>query len=292
MAARFSGPGQPYEGLATRSPARWTGRAQLFPHMLDQPIRWQRPRRVFVNAMSDLFHDDLTNEEIAAIFGVMASAPQHTFQVLTKRPVRMLDWFRWVADQECDGGTKSPRLECVWQLLRNEAENHPDGDGGPVHRRLCGDPDGPWPLPNVWIGVSVEDQQRAAERIPLLIQTPAAVRFLSVEPMLGPVNLGLLGTCNKDWGVGYTPLHQMIQWVIVGGESGKGAREMRVGWIERIIKECRDADVACFVKQFGKSATAGGKSVHDLWGITKKGDKPEEWPERFRVQQFPDEASW
>jgi len=172
VAARFSGPGQPYEDLADRERkgSKWTGVVRLIPAHLADPLRWRRPRRIFVNSMSDLFHESLTNEEIAAVFGVMAAAPQHTFQVLTKRARRMREWFEWIGTANLD-----------W--LRTYAQRALD----PTFTKRYVDRGTTWPLPNVWIGVSVENQEAADERIPDLVRTPAAVRFLSCEPLLGPV---------------------------------------------------------------------------------------------------------
>jgi len=198
MAARFAGPGQPYEGTIDRG--RWNGQIRLVPEKLAEPLRWCRPRRIFVNSMSDLFHPGVPFEYIAAVFGVMAAAPQHVFQVLTKRPDRAAEFLAWVVKQ--DAATlgrvnlrrafpepMTPgRLECCMQALLHEARHHPLGISGPLHRDRAADPAGPWPLPNVWLGVSVEDQTTADERIPHLLQCPASVRWVSYEPALGPVD--------------------------------------------------------------------------------------------------------
>jgi protein gp37 len=172
---------------------------QTFPARLDQPLRWRRPRRIFVNSLSDLFHDAVPDEFIDRVFGVMGRAKWHTFQILTKRPKRMAEY------------VASPgRSERVCAA----ADAMPGGLSGAICQ-------GFWPLPNVWLGVSVEDQRAADERIPLLLETPAAVRFLSCEPLLGPVDLK-----------GYLPFQvelpprpdryfgwrRGIDWVIVGGE--------------------------------------------------------------------------
>ncbi|SRR6266540_4278413 len=184
---------------------------QLRPDKLDQPLRWKRPRRIFVNSMSDLFHDDIPELYIASVFGIMAEAKQHTFQLLTKRHGRMRSMLRrWV---------------------------HEDGMVMP---------------PNVWIGVSVENQQWADIRIPALLDTPAAVRFLSMEPLLGPVELDenwLHGDpeCQCDDPAGC----HTIDWVIVGGESGRGARPMRADWARSLRDDCQNADVAFHFKQWG-----------------------------------------
>ncbi len=152
MAARFSGPGRPFHGFA--KDGKWTGKVELIPSKLDDPLRWRKPRRVFVNSMSDLFHEALPFDAISEVYARMACSPQHTFQVLTKRPRRRLEYSR----------------------------------GGMLEAFMGGDHETIWPLPNVWEGVSVEDQATADERIPLLLETPAAVRFVSYEPALGPVD--------------------------------------------------------------------------------------------------------
>lgn len=191
VAARFSGPGLAYEGLARRTAsgeARWTGEVRVVPEHLDDPLRWKRPRRIFVNSMSDLFHERLTNQQIAVVFGVMAAAKHHTFQVLTKRPARMRDWFEWANAQRRYGGAESDPGE-VMQCIAI--------DSGIKFKSL---EEVPWPLPNVWLGVSVENQPAADERVPLLLQTPAAVRFLSCEPLLGVVDI-------STW-LGHYPVHE------------------------------------------------------------------------------------
>jgi protein gp37 len=239
------------------------------PERLDQPLRWKEPRRVFVNSMSDLFHEDVPEEFIRAVFTVMRNAQRHTFQILTKRAARMLE------------------IVGTWQrnglLLR---EGH-----GCI-------------LPNVWLGVSVEDQEHADERIPLLLQTPAAVRFLSIEPQLGPVDMTDLPvprdyenlsdaiiqpyrfnalTSADDEHV-YN-VHQKIDWVIVGGESGPGARPFQVEWAKSIVDQCRAAGVACFVKQLGSHVIQDGEHRKKR---DRKGGDMHEWPHELRVREFPE----
>jgi len=197
----------------------------LQPHMLDAPFRWKKPRRIFVNSMSDLFHSQVPSEYIAATFGVMACAPQHTFQVLTKRADRMRAWFDWIDASAFD------RVLC-----------HADDalKGNPVaftHLAWGGRGGRPstWPLPGVCLGVSVE-RDDYMHRIDDLSACPAAVRFLSLEPLLGPLpDLDLHG----------------IHWVIVGGESGLGARPMDPDWVLDIRDQCLRAGVAFFFKQWG-----------------------------------------
>lgn len=258
MAGRFSGPGLWAEGIVNDTPAgpRWNGNVYLVLDKLDQPLRWTRPRRVFVNSMSDLFHENLDDRAIAAVFGVMAAAPQHTFQVLTKRPERMRDWFRWVGEMlvPSSGVASGPRLGASWSAwcAGVQLPGFPDIPGWEVAGM------GQWPLPNVWLGVSVEDQATANERIPLLLDTPAAVRFVSAEPLLGPVDLEPF--------LQFPPFHDNykmtmgtdewrgLDWVIVGGESGPGARPMHPDWARSLRDQCAAADVAFFMKQWGRWA--------------------------------------
>lgn len=237
VAHRFSASGAPYDGL-TKGREKlgpvWTGQARFIPSALVEPLSWRKPQRIFVNSMSDLFHDDITNEQIAAVFGAMAAAPQHKFQLLTKRPERMRRWFDWLRSL-----ADEPALNCAALLLETEPEMD-----GPIHCKYGPNPDASWPLPNVWIGVSVEDQQRADERIPHLLATPAAVRFLSCEPLLGAVRLdGLLRG---------KPSHSpFLDWVICGGESGPGSRPMHPAWTRSLRNQCGGAGVPFFFKQWG-----------------------------------------
>lgn len=220
----------------------WTGEVRCLPERLDHPLRWQKPRRVFVNSMSDLFHPDVPFEFIAAVFGVMAATQRHTFQVLTKRPERMLEWFHWFPEHY-----NGPRLSGTdWDHLSEKLRQAPETL---------------WPLPNVWIGVSVEDQRAADERIPLLVQVPACVRFLSCEPLLGPVNIPALGLVNRggEWQPAEAwsekrrmPAEKAIHWVIVGGESGPNARPMNPDWARAIRDQCNSARVPFFFKQHGE----------------------------------------
>ncbi|WFE45332.1 phage Gp37/Gp68 family protein [Verrucosispora sp. WMMD1129] len=195
----------------------------LRPERLDQPLRWKRGRRIFVNSMSDLFHADVPDEFIAKVFAVMAATPQHTYQVLTKRHGRM----------------RSLLNNAEWRssvLLRESVLDL----NGPARDLPT------WPLPNVWLGVSVEDQQRANLRIPALIDTPAAVRWLSCEPLLGPVQLD---RTDKD-----ALVDGGIDWVVVGGESGPRSRPMHPQWARDLRDECVNAEVPFFFKQWGEWA--------------------------------------
>lgn len=263
VAARFSGPGLPYEGLARRTAsgeARWTGVAKMVPKMLDQPMRWQKPRRIFVNSMSDLFHESLDFRDIAAIFGVMALAERHTFQVLTKRPARMVEWFQWAS-----------RVDIITEMSEALSAELGDGFASLAYRASAG-----WPLPNVWLGVSVEDQAAADERIPLLMKTPAAIRFLSCEPLLGPVDFRTVPGFNR------VALDLSNFWVIVGGESGPGARPMRPSWVHQIRYLCSNAGVPFFFKQWGEYDALGNRVGKKAAGSKLAG---------FEHKAFPREVS-
>lgn len=212
-------------------------RMQLLPERLDDPLHWRKPRRVFVNSMSDLFHPDVPDRFIAQVFAVMSEARRHTFQILTKRPERMA------------------RLLTEWYTPQA---------GGP-----------PGPLPNVWLGVSVGDQAAADERIPLLLQTPATVRFISAEPLLGPIDR-LYRFPDLFYTADVRPsddaLTRGIDWVIIGGESGPHAREMELEWAFSLKDQCEAAGVPVFVKQLGSvyAKRYGWRDRH--------GGNPAEWP--------------
>lgn len=400
VAARFSGPGQPYEGLALRktSGPAWTGDVRFVPEHLGDPLKWKRPRRVFVNSMSDLFHEKVTDEQIAQVWAVMLLAPHHTFQVLTKRAERMRevlmdpDFYRLVLEAADDLRRERPGLTGI-------------GISDPTHR----------PAKWIWLGVSAENQATANERVPLLLQTPAAVRFVSAEPLLSALDLrryigdeqrsGVPGSgrtglvqdepleatnprCDGDQShrrqqgepssveprTGHAlgeheardtrtgPAHEgsggreerngsphggagdgsacvvggqsalaasdcgavgrdaidhlgsghgqelatlRLNWVIVGGESGSGARPCEIDWIRSIVRQCKQVDTACFVKQLGAKpratlseiqawpqarrfwqSTEDGK--HVVLPVDRKGGDRDEWPADLRVQQFPE----
>ncbi|HMN15869.1 MAG TPA: phage Gp37/Gp68 family protein, partial [Bellilinea sp.] len=239
----------------------WTGRVNLLPDKLDEPLRWKKPSRVFVNSMSDLFHERLPDRPgwsdfITSLWLTMMRCPEHTFMILTKRP--------HIMEQE------------VKALI---------GAGMPV-------------LPNAWLGTSVEDQDAADKRIPFLLDTPAAVRFLSLEPLLGPVDLegpfGIQGPQNGDWSNPDTPDMWLdgIHWVIVGGESGKGARPMHPAWVRSIRYSCVSAGVPFFFKQWGeflpldqlnKMPPDKKEWVGSLHGGHQYGAPDESWPDLVRV---------
>ncbi len=278
MAMRNLWPGEAYARMTKAGP-RWTGKVELRPERLDAPLHWKKPRRVFVDSMSDLFHEALSFEDIACIYGVMALT-DHTYQVLTKRPARRLEFHRWLSE------TANEALgRCVYLAKRRLGLSL---DDGPYAYNE-------WPLPNVWEGVSCEDQRTADERIPLLLQTPAAVRFVSLEPLLAPVDLSVALE-----GTDYSAMHPMrpIDWVICGGESGPKARPCDVAWIRSIVRQCREAGVACFVKQVGALVAMDCKDSDEpcegdspCYALRRlkhpKGGDPSEWPADLRVRELP-----
>jgi protein gp37 len=259
---------------------------QLKPDRLRVPLSWREPRRIFVNSVSDLFHDDVPDEYIDRVFAVMAMTPWHTYQILTKRPARMLAYMTETFHVDRDrGGRVGVAIEALVYgsdgLARFRGDRWWTPAGGCIGKAQ------PWPLPNVWLGVSVENQRFADERIPLLLQTPAAVRFLSCEPLLGPVNLtDIPGPFNTRFNaLDDSTLRSAIDWVIVGGESGKGARRFELNWGERIIDDCKAAGVPVFIKQIGAHATLCGPDFP--YSIGGHGDDIDTWPNQFRVREFP-----
>lgn len=285
----------------------WTGEVRCLPDRLAEPLHWRKPRRVFVCSMSDLFHDDVPDEFIDRVWARMLWSSRHTFQILTKRPERIRAYLE----------SRTPVDVRHATIGAAATEMH-----GPIWVEHA-----PWPLPNVWLGVSCEDQQRANERIPLLLQTPAVVRFVSAEPLLGPIDLeavplpdpylrmvGVTGvlqpTAERDTEPDDYLYWQRngckLNWVIVGGESGPGARPCDVAWIRSIVEQCRAAGVPAFVKQLGANVRASGgairgwptNSVQGLSCVTtfqptrvylpnRKGADPAEWPADLRVREWP-----
>lgn len=228
-----------YKGLAVygQNGPRWTGATRLWAPALTEPLRIKKAYRIFVCDMGDLFFEANSNEEIAAVFGVMAACPRHTFQVLTKRPKRMLEWFDWLADESAnEHGPSASEICCI------HACNH------------CAFIDyirTAWPLPNVWLGVSVENQKYADERIPLLLRAPARTRFLSCEPLLGPLDISIWlhrGVIEAKPG---DADYDAIEWIICGGESGPGTRPMDIEWARALRDQCVGAGVPFHFKQHG-----------------------------------------
>ena len=266
--------------LSANPATKYSGRAftDVATHRdtLALPCRWSKPRRIFVNSMSDLFHEAVPFEFIAAVFGVMAAASWHTFQVLTKRPQRALDFFAWL-----DAHPERRHFDTRAMQKKYPGEDwHPYpfflADVTAQHLPFAGaglrvDIKGKWPLPNVWLGVSVEDQAAVDERVPLLLGMPAAVRFLSVEPMLGPIDIrmdlshsmAMLHAGFLRGGLLVPSGERMlpVDWVIVGGESGPHARPMHPDWARSLRDQCAAAGVPFIFKQWGEW---GPSSVDDV----------------------------
>ncbi len=227
-----------YAGLTTKVNGRpvWTGTVRLWPPALQIPLKRRKPTVYFVDSQSDLFHENLPEADIDRVFAVMARCPQHTFQVLTKRAERMR---AYLADRA--------RREAAWAAHAGAA---------PVAARG-------WPLPNVWLGVSVEDQARAEDRIPALLGTPARVRFLSCEPLIGPVDLEAVGEPQQNVLAAGPGAGARVAWVIAGGEGGPDARPMHPAWPRRLRDQCRRNGAAFFLKQWGNWAPADGTEAAD-----------------------------
>jgi protein gp37 len=276
IAARFAGSKKPsvYSGLAVMANGhpQWTGKIAETKQLLD-PLHWRRPRRVFVNSMSDLFHENVTRKMLVDIAVVMTLCYWHTFQILTKRPENAGIWPAVVAEamQQClrlerNGGTAPAGVFGALDLRRRDKM--------------------PWvePLPNVWLGVSIENQPTADERIPLLLETPAALHFVSAEPLLGLVNVerwvGTLCVHEDSYteeDTGATVCRQceteaLLDWVICGGESGREARPMDPEWARSLRDQCKAADVPFFMKQMGSAF--GPHKGHEL-------------PAELDIKQFP-----
>jgi protein gp37 len=237
-------------------------RVQLLPERLDAPLRTRRPTCYFVDSMSDLFHEDVPDAFIADVWDVMEKATQHRFLILTKRPDRM---GRWVRERHYPGSIMYPEA----------------------------------PAPNIWLGTSVEDQASADKRIPELLATPAAVRFLSCEPLLGNIGTQDCGQHPEK------NLLRGIDWVIVGGESGPRARPMDLAWARSLVESSRAAGVDVFVKQLGSNpvgldrdcdvCSMGLKAPRRDHGLDCMGPLREshgrdmaEWPEDLRIREFPE----
>lgn len=250
-----------YAGLVTLrgGEPHWTGELRLWEPHLDQPLRWKKPRRVFVNSMSDLFHEAMPDAWIDRVVKIMVQAPQHSFQVLTKRPERMRDYLR-----------ARPVLVNV------DTNQHV-----------------PWPAPHIWWGVSVEDQATANARIPVLLEMPALVRWVSYEPALAAVDF-------SRWIAG----QPRVNWIVVGGESGSQARPFHLNWARDVIVQANAA--AVFVKQMGahphddvagrtyclsaawlQSSCGAGSWSRSRAFKHRAGADPSEWPESLRVQEYP-----
>jgi protein gp37 len=291
-----------YAGLTVlngKGKRHFNGVVRTVEDALTVPLKRKKPTVWFVNSMSDLFHKDVPFEFIDKVFAVMALTPRHTYQILTKQPERMAEYlndrsnlinapdvsFSEYLDSSLAGAAREMAALAGSKLPGNSPimffNNDAEADKYNYVARQPG-----WPLPNAWLGASVEDQEQADKRIPHLLNCPAAVRFLSCEPLLGPVDLmPHIGHMTEDKATGELQ-NQLIDWVIVGGESGGGARPCDVEWIRSIVSQCKAAGVPCFVKQLGKVPTWAGMAPPRVF-LDKKGGDIDEWPEDLRVREYP-----
>lgn len=262
----------------------WNGEVRLNRSSLSQPLRWKAPRMIFVCAHGDLFHESVPDEWIDRVFAIMALCPQHTFQVLTKRAARMREYLT--------AGTTARRIyELACDLvIANEIQvvlvaPGMDESFAPAGRRVYLDV---WPMPNVWLGVSIEDQARAEERIPFLLHTPAAIRFASAEPLLGSIDLTSICTghyfIDALRGAKYHDAPEsvhgamepcpLLDQIIVGGESGSGARPMHPDWARQLRNDCLKNGTAFFFKQWGAFRPLTDPERGQACGATRIGDDP------------------
>lgn len=304
------------------------GEVKFHQERLSQPFSWKKPRMVFVNSMGDLFHDAISDKELDRIFAVMALNPQHRFLVLTKRPERMVEYCSKFLDFHahlgCAGewARSMAHSACNHEFWPYAAAEEAEGETDFVYEELLSAMDGGY-LSNVWLGVTVENQLAAEERIPQLLQTPAAKRFISCEPLLEPIDLSRwlhLLACPKHpdevkagWGHlecdcqdFFSASRRMgiatsFDWVIVGGESGGNARICNLSWIQAIVSQCRTAKIPCFVKQIGSNPFGViygdhwilGKRQHapyqERWSRIEdaKGADMNEWPKDMQVREWP-----
>jgi protein gp37 len=260
VAHRFCGKGMPYEGLTVEGKARWNGEVSFHREHLLDPIQWTKPKRIFVNSMSDVFYEGFTDAQIAAQFAVMMIADWHQYQVLTKRPERLVAWLKWMDKQADKGGTLIKALEAHMPhdaaisdrtmrrlsgglknlrlgiarlgLLKHEQEAGAERWGAMQ-----------WPAPHIMLGTSVEHQEAARQRLPHMMKVASGWPiFLSCEPLIGPLTL-------EPW---LTPSHRAINWIIVGGESGdKASRPCQASWVRALREECKVAQIPFFFKQWG-----------------------------------------
>lgn len=232
----------------------------LHPERLEAVLNWKKPRRVFVDSMSDLFHSSIPFSFIDQVFAHMAVGSQHTFQVLTKRPERMLAWSK-------QAFATNPDVRCL-SMYREDGNILADGYEDSPHHQWR------WPLPNVWLGTSVEQQRYVRERCEPLIETPAAVHFASVEPMLEAIDFRVNWSHHELAGT-HRPLIDDLDWIIAGGETTQkrgDARHTDDAWLRSLVSQCRNHEVPLFIKQ----RTVGGRKIEF-----------EKWPMDLQVRQYP-----
>jgi protein gp37 len=258
-----------YKDLAAMTPngPRWSGKVQLDIDAIKKVLKWKKSKRIFVCDMSDLFYEEVPDDFIERVFAVMAVAQQHQFQILTKRSDRMLEWFNtapvlYKERAEAVAWWAEAMDLCIWDARGDQEHLYTlPMPGRDLSRRKVFPG---WPLPNVWLGVSAEDQEAADERIPDLLNTPAATRYISYEPALGPIEfepswlsmhlVDLDGNIHMPQAEGISSVggdwKHGLDWVIAGAESGPGHRPCEIEWMQSAKDQCEQAKVAFFFKQF------------------------------------------
>lgn len=269
---------------------------RLHEPSLDIPLSWKNPKRIFVNSMSDLFHGDLSFNDVDEVMARIAVNQQHNYIILTKRPERMVEYFKDNGRADNPAWEYTEYYSGISSRVQEEDPPHAPssyykrtGEYEDALQAVCSSLSSCGHLPNLWLGVSVEDQKTADERIPLLLETPAAVRFVSCEPLLGPVDLsGYLNLdkdceileleegdnsdiccgCNYEEGTYCNASERKLDWVIVGGESGPSARPMHPQWVRDIRDQCLSAEVPFHFKQWGEwVAISKGCFRQEVFGI-------------------------
>lgn len=252
-----------YQGVLRRKGTRlrWSGRVNLVPQRLPPILRWRKPQRVFINSMSDLWHPAIPNDYIAACYATFTMTPHVDFQLLTKQHRRLVQWFRWLVDQRNPSAVMQRAIQTYWP----PGEPLPDVEGVPL------------PAPNIWVGVSTEDDTMLRQRWSALMQVPAAVRFLSIEPLLATLP-------SFDPSAFVDVSGRLVDWAILGGESTRGARPFDADEGLRVLGLVIDHGIHGFVKQLGRRPVYRGEHLrlHD-----SKGGDMSEFPLPLRVREFP-----
>jgi protein gp37 len=277
----------------------WSGEVLQQPERLADPLRWKKPRRIFVCSQSDLFHERTPFPYIAAVFGVMAACPQHTFLVLTKRPERAREFFAWVDKREGHGQSMFPDDPPEWRVGQMLSVAARKAGVTVAHANAA------WPLPNVHLGVSCSDQATADAAIPDLLECPAAIRWISYEPALGPVDFHAIQIPGERQGLRFSALQRqhddrfgssdrVLDTIVIGGESGPRARPFDIAWARDVLRQVAGTGCTAYVKQLGsKPVWLPGDDVTGYEGIyqpldltDRKGGDMSQWPVDLRVREW------
>ena len=227
---------------------KWTGKTQFVKEAITKPLEWKKPRKIFVCSMGDLFHETISFESIDMLMAIITCSPQHTFQILTKRPERMLEYFTQDKRKLIEGWE-----DASYEIGISDKNGEPDGAACYIYNRSQDE----WPLKNIWLGVTCENQQRTNERLPVLLKIPAAKKFISCEPLLGDIDFykfssSLPSDKNHPWR--NEAILFGIDWLIVGGETGTNASPMHPDWARNLKYQCIPAKVPFFFKGWGEYA--------------------------------------